>query len=222
MNHLNSSTSAKLLTFNGFEVLPNLTLSEDYLGSINHLMDRAMSEYARTTVLRFDLHLPNLQTYLGEPTEGHSSNVITRFIESFKAQVRADIARKEREGKRAHPCTVRYVWAKEMNRAAQPHYHVALILNKDAYFGFGDYRELRNNLAGKLYRAWARALMYKNPEDVMSLIHIPSDTPYYHLDRNSSDYPQQCNDVFRRLSYLAKYETKQYGSRNKNFSCSRV
>ncbi|HHX8669143.1 TPA: inovirus Gp2 family protein [Vibrio alginolyticus] len=224
MNHLHSSTSTKPQTFNGLEILQNLTLSESYLSSIYNLMDRAMAEHARTTVLRFDLHLhlPNLQTYLEEPTQGYSSNVITRFIESFKAQVRADIAKKEREGKRAHPCTVRYVWAKEMNRATQPHYHVALILNKDAYFGFGDYRELRNNLAGKLYRAWTSALMYENPEDVMSLIHVPSDTPYYHLDRNSSEYPQQCNDVFRRLSYLAKYETKQYGSRSKNFSCSRV
>ncbi len=222
MNHLHSSATNNLPTFNGLEILPKLTLNEAYLSSIYNLMDRAMAEHTRTTVLRFDLHLPNLYTYLEEPTQEHCSNVITRFIESFKAQVRADIARKEREGKRVHPCTVRYVWAKEMNRAAQPHYHVALILNKDAYFGFGDYRELRNNLAGKLYRAWASALMYKNPEDVMSLIHIPSDTPYYHLDRNSSDYPQQCNDVFRRLSYLAKYETKQYGSRNKNFSCSRV
>ncbi|TBT35899.1 inovirus Gp2 family protein [Vibrio parahaemolyticus] len=94
MNHLHSSISTKPLTFNGFEVLPNLTLSEAYLNSIYHLMDRAMVEHARTTVLRFDLHLPNLQTYLGETTEGYSSNVITRFIESFKAQVRADIAKK--------------------------------------------------------------------------------------------------------------------------------
>ncbi|RJG40060.1 inovirus Gp2 family protein [Motilimonas pumila] len=222
MNNLYNSTNNKSLTFNGLEVLSNLTLSEAYLSSIYNLMDRAMAEQARTTVLRFDLHLPNLQTYLEEPTQEYSSNVITRFIESFKAQVRAGIAKKEREGKRVHPCTIRYVWAKEMNAATQPHYHVALILNKDAYFGFGDYRELRNNLAGKLYRAWASALMYENPEDVVSLIHIPSDTPYYHLDRNSSDYLQQCNDVFRRLSYLAKYETKQYGSRSKNFSCSRV
>ncbi len=51
MNHLHSSTSTKSLTFNGFEVLPNLNLSEAYLGSIYHLMDRAMSEHARTTVL---------------------------------------------------------------------------------------------------------------------------------------------------------------------------
>ncbi|WP_416236709.1 YagK/YfjJ domain-containing protein [Vibrio owensii] len=85
-----------------------------------------------------------------------------------------------------------------------------------------NYRELRSNLAGKLYRAWASALAYEEAEDVVSLIHIPSNTPYYHLDRNASNYVHQCNEVFRRLSYLAKFDTKQYGTRSKNFSCSRV
>ncbi|HHG3065587.1 TPA: inovirus-type Gp2 protein [Vibrio parahaemolyticus] len=47
------------------------------------------------------------------------------------------------------------------------------------------------------------------------------DTPIYYIDRNSDDYVTQYQQAHRRLSYLAKVETKQYGDRTKNFSCSR-
>ncbi|MCI9689787.1 inovirus Gp2 family protein [Vibrio parahaemolyticus] len=206
--------------FNGHEVVSGYNLCVEYLDSIYQLMDRALAEHPRTTVLRFDLRLPKCVSCPDYPYE-HDTSVITRFIESFKAQVRADLAKKKREGKRVHHCTIRYVWAKEINEANQPHYHVALLLNKDTYYGFGDYRTLSENLAGKIYRAWASALMYGDTEEVMGLVHIPSDTPCYYLDRNSLDYQQQCNNVFRRLSYLAKVETKQYGRCSKNFCCSR-
>lgn len=212
-------TTLNQSTFKGLEVVSGYKLCVEYLESIHTTIDKALSEHSRTTVLRFDLHLPERITCPDYPYE-HGSGVITRFIESFKAQIKADLVKKEREGKRVHSCTPRFVWGKETNEATQPHYHVALLLNKDTYLGFGDYRTLNNNLAGKIYRAWASALMYK-PEDVMNLVHIPRDTPCYHLEKNSRFYQHQCNEVFRRLSYLAKFETKHYGQKSKNFSCSR-
>ncbi|MDA0383554.1 YagK/YfjJ domain-containing protein [Vibrio owensii] len=138
MNYYHAKNT-KLQSFNGLDVLPNLTLNRDYLHSIYQLMDRAMLEHPRTTILRFDLHLPPFQTYQDEHFHDYDPKVITRFFESFKAQVRAEKVKKKKMGIRAHPCTIRYVWAKERDTSNQPHYHVALILNKDAYFGFGDY-----------------------------------------------------------------------------------
>ncbi len=212
-------TTLNQTSFNGYPVIPGYNLCVEYLQRINELLDRAMAENARSVVLRFDLHLPVALDCPDYPVE-YDSTVITRFIESFKAQVQADKAKKERSGERWYGCTVRYVWAKEINSSVNPHYHVALILNRDAYFGFGQYSQLGNNIAGKIYRAWASALM-RSPEESMSLVHIP-DNPVYRLDRNALDYSEQCGRVFYRLSYLAKLETKQYGTRSKNFATSRT
>ncbi|WP_019613663.1 inovirus Gp2 family protein [Psychromonas ossibalaenae] len=205
--------------FNGWDLLPNLRMITQYLQSIESVLDKALTEHPRTLVVRFDLHLPSVVDCPDYPRE-FDTTVITRFIESFKAQVNADLIKKRREGNRVHSCTVRYAWCKETANAAQHHYHVALLLNKDTYYGFGDYRAVNNNLAGKIYRAWASALMF-SPEDILTLIHFPKDTPCYHLNVNSSEYNTECNKVFRRLSYLAKAETKEYGNRSNNFGCSR-
>ncbi|HAS8502919.1 TPA: inovirus Gp2 family protein [Vibrio vulnificus] len=206
-------------TFHGLDVITKYDLCSEYLNGIRHVLNKAMDEYTRVAILRFDLHLPKGVDCPDYPLE-YDSSVITRFIESFKAQLQADRAKKKREGKRYYRCTVRYVWAKEISQSVNPHYHVALVLNRDAYFGFGRYGELNDNLAGKIYRAWASALAL-SPDSSMSLIHIP-ENPVYSLDKNSQDYPEQRNTVFHRLSYLAKFETKHYGNKGKNFATSRL
>ncbi|HCH1623312.1 TPA: inovirus Gp2 family protein [Vibrio parahaemolyticus] len=204
--------------YKGLEVLNKYGLYEQYLRAIYGVLEKATREHPRTTAIRFDLHLPGVMGWSDMPCE-YGTEVITKFMESLKAQIKADLVRKKREGQRTHLCTVRYIWAKEISKANQPHYHVALLLNKDAYLGLGDYRSVRDNVAGMIYRAWASALKYGHNQ-VMGLIHFPYN-PYYHLNSNGLAYKQQCNEVFKRLSYLAKRETKLYGARTKNFGCSR-
>ncbi|HCG6498400.1 TPA: inovirus Gp2 family protein [Vibrio parahaemolyticus] len=203
--------------YKGLEVLSKYGLYEQYLRAIYGVLEKATREHPRTTAIRFDLHLPGVMGWSDMPCE-YGTEVITKFMESLKAQIKADLARKKREGQRTHLCTVRYIWAKEISKANQPHYHVAILLNKDCYFGLGDYRTIRKNVAGIIYRAWASTLKLDS-NDVMSLVHFP-DTPYHHLNSNGTEYDQQCNEVFKRLSYLAKHETKSYGFRAKNFGYS--
>jgi len=203
--------------FNGWEVVPGYSLCTEYLESIEAVLERALNEHPRTLVARFDLHLPRVVDCY-DNVEEFDTGLITRFFSSFESKVKWDFNKKRKEGKQTHPCTVRYVWAREIHQSSQHHYHIALFLNKDRYYGFGDYRSIGNNLAGKIVEAWASALK-RNELDVKNLIHFPDDSPCYHLDRNAQDYRYECNDVFRRLSYLAKFETKQYGYRAKNFSC---
>lgn len=205
-------------TFHGLDVISEYDLCCEYLSRIKSVLDKAMDEYSRVVVLRFDLHFPKIFSHADIPSE-YDSSVITRFIESFKAQVTADKNRKRREAKRWYGCTVRYIWAKEIHSAINPHYHVALVLNRDAYFGFGRYSQLRTNVAGKIYRAWASALS-RSAEESMPLVHIPNN-PVYNLDKNSPYYLEQYKAVFYRLSYLAKIETKCFGNRGKNFATSR-
>lgn len=205
--------------FNNLPVLDGYELKDSYLNAIQNVMINALTDHPRTMMVRFDLHLPS-QGNCPDYPQGYDTYVITRFIESIKAHLNADLEKKRRKNMRVHPCHLRYIWAKEMNEALQPHYHVALFVNKDAYFTLGEYRWVSDNLAGMIYQAWHSALSF-GFEGVLNLVHFPMDTPIYYIDCNSDSYITQYNEAYRRLSYLAKVETKQYGDRTKNFSCSR-
>jgi len=204
--------------YNDWQVVRGYTLCAEYLESIEAVLNRALCEHPRTTVIRFDLHLPRIvdcPDYPGEVDTG----VITRFFSSLESKVRWDFDKKHKTGRSPHPCTVRYIWAREISQSLRHHYHVALLLNKDRYYCLGDYSIIGQNLSGKIFEAWASALK-RMPHEIKNLIHFPVNTPCYRLNRNAPDYPLLFNDVFRRLSYLAKFETKQYGDKVKNFSYS--
>lgn len=204
--------------YNGWQLVPGYTLCTEYLESIEALLHRALAEHPRTLVARFDLHLPYIVDCPDYPSET-DTNVITRFFSSLESKLKWDFDKKIKAGRSAHPCIIRYIWAREINESLGHHYHVALLLNKDRYFGLGDYSTVGQNLAGKIFEAWASALK-RTSFEVKNLVHFPVDSPCYRLNRNSQDYTFLCNEVFRRLSYLAKLETKQYGDKTKNFSCS--
>jgi hypothetical protein len=204
--------------FNGWQVVPGYTLCTEYLESIETVLNRALTEHPRTLIVRFDLHLPHIVDCPDYPSEV-DTNVITRFFSSFESKVRWNFNKKIKAGGSPHPCTVRYIWTREINQSLGHHYHVALLLNKDRYYSLGDYSSVGQSLSGKIFEAWASALK-RTPHEIKSLIHFPANTPCYRLNRNSPDCPSLFNDVFRRLSYFAKFETKQYGNKVKNFSYS--
>ena len=204
--------------FNGREVLTNHQLSQEYLASIEGVLTKSLQEYPRTFVVRVDLHLPSVMACREYPG-AFNCEVITRFLESLKSQCKAHQERSRREGKRVHRNTLRYIWVKEQGDSDVPHYHLALLFNNDAYFTLGDYKSIKENLAGRIYKAWARALMV-DTDKVIGLVHFPIRRPTYHLNFNSNSFQQDYNEVFKRLSYLAKFNTKNYGIRKKNFSAS--
>lgn len=206
------------LYFNSWQVVPGYTLCTEYLESIESVLERALSEHPRTLVVRFDLHLPRIVDCPDFPVE-IDTNIITRFFSSFESKIKWEYDKKIKTGGSTHACTVRYIWAREINESLGHHYHVALLLNKDRYYGLGDYRYVGHNLAGKIFEAWASALKCSTHE-VKGLVHFPNNSPCYRLNINSQDYAFQRNEAFRRLSYLAKFYTKRYGDKTKNFSCS--
>lgn len=205
-------------TFNGLAIIPNYTMLPDYLLKIKLVFDKALMDHSRTFVIRFDLHMP-IQPVCVDIPNPYYSNVISKFIDSFKAHIKADLNAKRREGKRVHETSIRYVWVKEQNTAQQAHYHVALFLNHDTYFSLGDYNSFGNNLVSKIYSAWASALSCEY-HFIANLIHFPSENPTYFVDVNSHYYNDVYSAVFYRLSYLAKLETKVFGTKEKNFGYS--
>lgn len=205
------------------------SLVVNYLEQINSVINSALSEYRRIFVVRFDLRFP-ADNY--EP----DTAAISRFIDSLKAQLEVREERNRREGKRVYPCHLRYIWAKERLTSENAHYHVAIFLNRDAYFTLGRIRSWAHedgyfeewdrfppsderNLSDRIKFAWSSSLDLPY-ERMRGLVHFPNK-PIYDLHQKSFDFDDQYENVFYRLSYLAKLDTKHYGSRSKNFGSSR-
>jgi hypothetical protein len=192
-------------------------LSGCYLSSIEQVLASTLKEHPRTFVIRIDLHFPQRVNCPDYPYN-YESGAITRFISSLKAKISHNQGKSAKSGKRVHATSIKYIWAKEIYKSLSPHYHLALLVNADAYRSLGNMSYHGGNMINRIKQAWASALSI--PEiNSDGLVHIP-DNPTYKLDINASNFSQVYADVFYRLSYLAKLDTKDYGNHSRSFGCS--
>ncbi|WP_371874335.1 inovirus Gp2 family protein [Shewanella algae] len=147
--------------------------------------------------------------------------MITRFLESLKAQIKHDcLQRSQASMGPVHSSDVAYIWVKESSNTGHSHYHICLFFNGYAYRCLGLFQLGRNNLYNRIHKAWASAT--NTPIELMQgSIHIPENAQYQLL-RSSPEFQSVFNDLFRRLSYFSKIDTKEYGDRSRHFGCSRV
>ena len=203
-------------------------LNNHYLNRIVETLDCSLSEYPRTMAVRIDLRLPDIadpNNSMDVDSPTHFMNldqkVISRFFASLQAQIKHDLNCKRGEGKRVHPCRVRYVWVRECSAEFKWHYHVVLFLNKDAYAHLGDFKvlDIKSNLVSKIRQAWLSALG-GDYEDCVGLVYIPENAVYYLDANNLSNHVY--GDFIYRCSYMAKHDTKQYGNGFRCFGCSQT
>lgn len=186
----------------------------EYLDRLHETMARALDQYRRVFAFRFDLRFPPNQN----PQDfSYQSEIIDRFIESFKAKIRHNRQLARRENPYAHDTVVRYVWAREVGQQGRPHYHFAMLLNYDAYCSLGKFSPGRDNMFNRLQYAWASALGLR-AVDVVGLVEIPPN-PYYHLYRDDN---AGIAEFFFRASYLCKSATKAFGNGSHGFGASRT
>jgi hypothetical protein len=186
----------------------------EYLYRLYQTLSRATDQYREVFAFRFDLRIP-----LGYSQQGFSyqNEIIDRFIESFKAKIKHNRQMAFRENRYAHDSIVRYAWAREVGQHGRPHYHLAILLNKDAFCALGRFSPGRENMFNRLHEAWASALNL--PLDaVRGTVEIP-ENPCYNLrgDDNAS-----VADFFFRASYLCKAATKAFGHGGHGFGASRT
>ncbi|MGU0820629.1 transposase [Pseudomonas aeruginosa] len=187
---------------------------QQYLERLFQTTSRAIQQYSRVFAFRVDLRLP---AGVVLPDYAYTNQVIERFIESFKAKIRHNRFVARMANKYAHDSNVRYVWTREIGAQGRPHYHVAFLLNYDAFNALGKFEPGRDNIFNRLEEAWASALGLP-VEAVKGLVEIP-DNPTYCLRR---DDHQGLNDFFYRASYLCKAATKVYGDGQHGFGASRI
>ena len=207
-------TIINVSTYKGFRVqVGKGPFVLEYLDRLHLTLSRTLEQYPRVFAFRVDLRLPE---GIPLPDYAFTNQVVERFIESFKAKVKHNRACARLVNKYAHDSKVRYVWAREYGQHGQPHYHLAILLNYDAFNALGKFESGRDNMFNRLEEAWASALGLP-VEAVRGLVEIPSNASY-NLYR---DGLAEQDDFFYRASYLCKSATKVFGDGSHGFGCSR-
>ncbi len=203
-----------LPTYEGYEIqLGHGLVIREYLDKIFKIFQKALDQYGRVCMLRFDLHVPDSCDQVTK----NSNKLMSKFIASLKAKIKHSQAQSKKEGNRVHCTEVRFLWCREVSSFGGVHYHVVLLLNHDAYRSIGNFDLESNNMYSRIHEAWGSALgIY--PEDILGLIHIPLNPTYCVFRSDSKSF----QDAFYRASYLCKMETKDYEQGIHSFGGSRI
>ncbi|WP_447554699.1 inovirus Gp2 family protein [Vreelandella sp. EE22] len=201
-------------TFNGLALQEkHLPMADEYLQALYDTMQKALGDYPRVLAFRIDPMIPK-EINDRMPLEEHRG-LLARFIASLKAIIKHDRESKRQAGW-VPDTKVRYVWCREIGRNRKPHYHLLLLLNRDAYHMPGKACSQNENLVSRVSRAWYSALgVAWNPQEPW--VHVP-EHPYYWIDRGD---PNNFQEAFYRASYLCKADTKKYGLGLRAFGTSR-
>ncbi|HGP2851267.1 TPA: inovirus-type Gp2 protein, partial [Pseudomonas aeruginosa] len=142
------------------------------------------------------------------------------FFESFTKKIHYDQERVRQRDGYARGCKVRYAWSREVPGGGRPHYHVLILLNRDAYYTVGRLRSARANMISRMGESWAGALGI-SVDQAGGLVNIPKNAEYRvdrYVRRGEED---ELPVLFYRASYLCKVATKSYGNRQRGFDTSR-
>lgn len=201
-------------SYEGFDVLlQHLPMVEEYLSRALYVTRLALLKHPRTFAFRVDLRFPADQVM----SEAQTNKPLERFFASLRAKIHQNRKSRIEEAGYAHNTVVSYIWCREIGEHGVPHYHLAILLNWDAFCALGTFKIGRENLFNLMVEAWGSAL--KLPvEDLDGLVHIPDNHAY----KLTSDDRDTFNDFFCRVSYLCKAETKHFGDGVHSFGTSRI
>lgn len=194
--------------YNGMPVLTgNGPCITEYLHKTHQVINTHLAYHNRVFAIRLDLRFPSFVN-----TECYSSDVMNRFICSFRAKLKHAYQSALRQGRRGHEPGLRYLWARELGQDGHPHYHLLLLLNRDAYFTLGDMRSSEGTLYSKLNSAWATALGIEE-FDTRGLVNVAGT---FHWKSGEDIGP-----LFQAASYMCKEHSKEFGIRQHAFGSSR-
>ena len=204
-------------TFEGFRLMGDKgPFILEYLLDLKHTIDLALAEYPRVLAFRVDLRLPQ---GIDLPDYAFTNQVISRFFESFTKKIQYH---QERVAERGYSrgCKVRYVWSREIGQGGKQHYHLLILVNRDAYYTVGRLGSERVNMMSRMEESWAGALEL-SVDEVRGLVHIPENAEYRIDQSVRRGDVDELPALFYRASYLCKVATKSYGGRQRGFDTSR-
>lgn len=193
---------------------------ENYRERTLNVIQLATQEHPRTLAIRVDLHDPAILDN-GDTIDclyDNSPNVIARFINSLKAKIDAYQQRQRANGVRVYPNTLRYAWVREYTQTGKRHYHMILLLNKDAFYHLGDHDLDRPTLRTMITTAWCSAQgLY--PDEGQHLVHYANDGIFV-LNETDVDLGYYPEGLLNVINYMSKENSKVFGTVSRNFGCS--
>ena len=211
----NSQSREKLVSGDQFYQYPIIhsrgPMVGRYLNTLQRVLDNSLNDHPRTFAFRVDLRLPSYSFNYD------NNRLMERFIASLKKKLKHNREMARKLNGWVPDTRVRYVWARETADAGQPHFHLMIFLNRDAFHQLGVFELGRDNMYNRLIQAWASALDL-SVEQAVGLVHIPKN-PMYVVNNKCEE---SRSAVFYRSSYLAKLESKVYGEGRHPFGGSRM
>lgn len=208
-------------SFQGYEILnyPNSPHIENYLESALSVLQHTIQQQHLTFAVRLDLHFPDQMPR----SPLHDSNaVLTRFFRHLRYEL-------DSAGLK-YPHNLYYLWAREQNASDKPHYHLMLLLNKNAIDcvghkaadAFGSY--IRQNLYHRAMRAWLKAMGFEGDDprfgQLIHVSHHPVTKREWSRVLHEHDFMAMEEAMFM-ASYLCKAYSKPFGQGIKVFDTSR-
>ncbi|MCL6742291.1 inovirus Gp2 family protein [Kosakonia sp. R1.Fl] len=195
--------------------------NKHYIHRITQVVAKSLSNYPRTTVVMLILRLPEYRDN-GDSIStlvNLDDGLMSRFTNSIRQKIIAQTRRKEKNGIRVHPTTLRYLWVREVCINGKKHYHAALLVNTQRFHSLGGFNQKAGNLGSFIEEAWLSALDLVGYPEYRTLVHFPK-SPLYYLDAKAPDFHEQFQSLMFRLSYFAKEHSKCYSKEERSFGCS--
>ncbi len=116
-----------------------------------------------------------------------------------------------------HQTVIRHVWFKVDESTSQ--YHLVLFFDKRLYLCLGKSGGERSRYLSRVRKAWGRAVETSYGRSCLGLAYSPADD-VYELLKGAEAFLLQLNELFYRISRLAKPIANRNDHFNKSFGCS--
>ncbi|WP_404345770.1 inovirus-type Gp2 protein [Vreelandella venusta] len=183
-------------------------LIENYLAKLLDVMRNARQDCNRILAIRIDLRFP---ISMNSSAVGQKNSTLSEF----QIFLRRELDRANTK----YPHRLRVVWCCEQNTSINPHYHLLLLLNGDAYNSIGFVgkspcgRYVYENIFHRIVRSWALAI--NQPHECMEgLVQLPrkpitNEMAVWFFQREDQ---MTFGQVFGAASYLCKAYSKNLGN----------
>ncbi|MCG9598642.1 inovirus Gp2 family protein [Vibrio sp. Isolate25] len=183
----------------------------EYLEDIDRVLTEALGQYPKLCVAHFNVRLPS-------DFDGNHFEVFSRFFRTLELETNELCLMKyRRRPHQYHQTVIRHVWFKACESTSQ--YHLVLFFDKRLYHCLGKSWDGRSRYLSRVSKAWDRAVEEDHGRKCSGLAYSPSDD-VYELLKGDEAFPLQLNELFYRVSRLAKPNTKHADNRSMSFGCS--
>ncbi|WP_375750655.1 inovirus Gp2 family protein [Vibrio sp. HN007] len=183
----------------------------EHLEEIDRVLSEALGQYPKLCVAHFNVRLPS-------DFDGDHSEVFSRFFRTLESETNELCLMKyRRRPQQFHQTVIRHVLSKACKSTSQ--YNLVLLFDKRLYLCLGKSGCGRSRYLSRVRKAWDRAVETDYGRRCLGLAYSPADD-VYDLQKGNEAFPLQLNELFYRISRLAKPTTKHADNRNKSFGCS--